>query len=54
MEGVNALARLLNILSNGIWEEFVNYFFKVARCNIPGDDFHHLLANSPDLQKVAT
>ena len=43
VQGVNALAGLLNVLSDRIWKQFVDYVLKVGGDHVLGDELHHLL-----------
>jgi hypothetical protein len=52
MKRVDALARLLNIFSNGVRKQLVYNLLEVTRCNITCDDLHHLLADCPYLYTV--
>lgn len=47
---VDAVARLLDVLSDGVWDEFVHNFTEFRVGYITGDDFTHLLSDGADLR----
>ncbi|GIM03205.1 hypothetical protein Vretimale_8005, partial [Volvox reticuliferus] len=52
LEGVDALARLLNILANSLRDELGHEVLQVAAGRLAGDDVRHLLADLADLRAL--
>lgn len=49
MKGIDALAVLLDVLGDGIGQQFVDDFLQLAARNVPVDDLYHLLADGANL-----
>lgn len=45
MEWVDALASLLYVTTYAVWDQFVDYFFKIIGTTFPLDDVYHSLAD---------
>merc|ERR1719411_2385621 len=52
VEGVDALAGLLNVSGNGIGNELVHVILQVGGGHLPADDVNHLLPDVPHLSSL--
>lgn len=53
LDGVDALARLLDLSANDLGDELGNELTEVARRRLAGDDLEHLLSDSTDLRGLS-
>merc|ERR1712194_910440 len=52
LQGVDATARLLDLLADGLMDELVDELLERARLRLPGHDVGHLLTDGLDLRVV--
>lgn len=49
MQWINSQAGLLDVLGNGVWQQFVDNFLQIRAGDISGDDVVHLFADDLNL-----